>query len=238
MPELERYILHRVAELDTRFRRAVQTHDWTGVYPDIHNFCSADLSAFYFDIRKDALYCDRPDAPRRRAARTVLDVLHRCLTTWLAPVLCFTAEEAWSARFGDAQSVHLQGFPDIPAPWHDSALAARWARIRDIRRDVTTAIEGLRASGEIGASLQAAVALGLHPAEAGLLPAAEWQDLAIVSALALSHTDAPVTVAVTRAPGEKCARCWRVLPEVGAVPAHPTLCLRCTDAVDSTAAHA
>ncbi len=239
MPELERYILHRVAELDVRLRRAVDTHDWTGVYPEIHNFCSADLSAFYFDIRKDTLYCDRPDAPRRRAARTVLDVLHRCLTTWLAPVLVFTAEEAWSVRFGDAESVHLQTFPDIPAAWNDPALAARWARIRDIRRDVTTAIEGLRGSGEIGASLQASVALGLHAAEAGLLPEAEWQDIAIVSSLTLSRTDTtPVSVAVNVAPGEKCARCWRVLQEVGTVPAHPTLCLRCTDAVDQVAAHA
>ena len=233
MPELERYILHRVAQLDARLRRAVATHDWTGVYPDIHNFCSADLSAFYFDIRKDALYCDRPDAMRRRAARTVLDVLHRCLATWLAPVLVFTAEEAWCVRFGESESVHLQDFPHIPAIWHDDALAARWARIRDIRREVTTAIEGLRASGEIGASLQAGVALGLHPSEAGLLPADAWQDLAIVSSLILSHEGAAVSVAVSRAPGEKCVRCWRVLTEVGSIAEHPALCLRCVDAVDS-----
>jgi len=233
MPELERYILHRVAELDARLRRAVETHDWTGVYPDIHTFCSADLSAFYFDIRKDTLYCDRPDTDRRRAARTVLDHLHRCLATWLAPVLCFTAEEAWSARFGEGESVHLQTFPDIPALWHDAALAARWDRIREIRREVTTGIEQLRASGEIGASLQAAVALGLHPAEAGLLPAAEWQDLAIVSELELSHSEAPVTVSVMLAAGSKCVRCWRVLTEVGSVAAHPGLCVRCADAVDS-----
>ena len=186
MPELERYMLHRLAELDGRVRKAVQSHDWTGVYPDLHAFCSADLSAFYFDIRKDALYCDRPDSLRRRAARTVLDHLHRCLTTWLAPVLVFTAEEAWAARFGEADSVHLQTFPDVPALWHDPALAARWARLRELRREVTTAIEHLRAAGEIGASLQAAVRLGLHPAEAGLLPDTAWQDLAIVSALTVS----------------------------------------------------
>jgi len=233
MPELERYILHRVAELDVRLRRAVETHDWTGVYPDIHTFCSADLSAFYFDIRKDTLYCDRPDSDRRRAARTVLDHLHRCLATWLAPVLCFTAEEAWSARFGEGESVHLQTFLDIPTFWYDAALAARWDRIREIRRGVTNGIEQLRASGEIGASLQAAVALGLHPAEAGLLLAAEWQDLAIVSELELLHSEAPVMVSVMRAAGSKCVRCWRVLTEVGSVAAHPGLCVRCADAVDS-----
>ncbi len=111
MPELERWVLHRLSALDARIRGAVESYDWTGVYPELHNFCSTDLSAFYFDIRKDAIYCDRPDSLRRRAARTVLDHLHRCLTTWLAPALCFTAEEAWAARFGDAESVHLQLFP-------------------------------------------------------------------------------------------------------------------------------
>ena len=92
----------------------MQSYDWTGVYPELHNFCATDLSAFYFDVRKDAIYCDRPDSLRRRAARTVLDHLHRCLTTWLAPVLCFTAEEAWCARFGEQDSVHLQLFPTLP----------------------------------------------------------------------------------------------------------------------------
>jgi isoleucyl-tRNA synthetase len=235
MPELERYILHRLSELDTRIRAAVTSYDWAGVYPELHGFCSADLSAFYFDIRKDTLYCDRPDAMRRRAARTVLDHLHRCLTTWLAPVLCFTAEEAWTARFGEASSVHLQSFPAIPAAWHDAALAARWERLREVRREVTTGIEQLRASGEIGASLQASVSLSVPAADAALLPASAWEDLAIVSAftLAESNTDAGVTVTVSKADGAKCARCWRVLPEVGSVAAHPALCLRCADAVES-----
>ncbi len=237
MPELERYVLHRVAELDSRLRRAVDTHEWAGVYADIHNFCSADLSAFYFDIRKDALYCDRQDAPRRRAARTVLDVLHRCLTTWLAPVLCFTAEEAWCVRFGDAESVHLQGFPEIPEGWHDPALAARWALIREARRELTGGIEVLRGAGEIGSSLQASVEFGLPPQYRDLLDAADWQDLAIVSALTMSESDT-IQVRVNVAPGGKCARCWRVLTEVGTVAAHPALCLRCTDAVDSAAVHA
>ncbi len=145
MPELERWVLHRLAELDGRFRAALVSHDWTGLYPDLHAFCAADLSAFYFDIRKDALYCDRPDAPRRRAARTVLDTLHRCLTAWLAPVLVFTAEEAWGARFpGEADSVHLQALPAIPAAWHDPALAERMERRRQARGVITAALEAAR----------------------------------------------------------------------------------------------
>ncbi len=233
MPELERFILHRLSVLDGRIRGAVQTYDWTGVYPDVHAFCAADLSAFYFDIRKDAIYCDRPDAPARRAARTVLDHLHRCLATWLAPVLCFTAEEAWTARFGEDTSVHLQDFPLIPADWHDPALEARWARIREVRRDITTAIEARRAAGDIGASLQASVELGCDAATASLLPQAGWQDVAIVSALRLVAGEAALSIRVDRAAGEKCARCWKVLPEVGSHAAHPALCLRCADAVES-----
>ena len=222
LPELERWVLHRVSELDTRIRRALDTHDWTGVYPDLHAFCSADLSAFYFDVRKDILYCDPASSPRRRAVRTVLDVLHRCLTTWLAPVLCFTAEEAWLARFpSDDDSVHLQPFPDIPATWADPALAARWATLREARGTVTAALETARAEKLIGASLQAAVTLPSALTE--LLDPEAWAELAIVSVATPGDT-----LAVTRAPGEKCARCWRVLPEVA--PA-TSLCLRCTDAL-------
>ena len=158
MPELERWVLHRLTELDARIRAAVASYDWTGVYPELHNFCAADLSAFYFDIRKDAIYCDRPDSLRRRAARTVLDHLHRCLTTWLAPVLCFTAEEAWGARFGEADSVHLQLFPDAAGGLarrraggevgDSSEISAAASPCRSRRRARPTSI---------GSSLQAAV---------------------------------------------------------------------------------
>jgi isoleucyl-tRNA synthetase len=244
MPELERWVLHRLWELDSLVRGAVESHAWTGVYPAIHAFCAADLSAFYFDVRKDAIYCDRPDSLRRRAARTVLDHLHRCLTTWLAPVLVFTAEEAWVARFGETASVHLQDFPEAPARWRDDALAEKWAELRDIRRVVTGCLERARADGTIGASLQAAPVLHLPPAQAELITAEEWAELAIVSRLTLSIEPAPdgafrnpdradVAVQFVRADGDKCARCWRVLPEVGTVHAHPLLCLRCADAVDS-----
>src|SRR5208282_1866851 len=179
MPELERWVLHRLAELDLQLRGAVETHDWTGVYPALHAFCATDLSAFYFDIRKDFLYCDRPDNLRRRAVRTVLDHLHRCLATWLAPVLVFTAEEAWCARFGEDTSVHLQDFPDIPAVWRDDELAERWARIRARRADITVVLEEMRRRGEIGSSLQANVRLGLEDADNSLLPAPEWAEVLI-----------------------------------------------------------
>jgi len=225
MPELERWVLHRLAELDRRMRGALATHDWTGVYPEIHAFCSSDLSAFYFDVRKDALYCDAASSLRRRAARTVLDHLHRCLTAWLAPVLCFTAEEAWLARFpSEDGSIHLQAFPSIPAEWHDAALGERWAKIREARGAVTTALEVARLEKLIGASLQAAVTL--PGADAKLLDAEGWAEVAIVSGAAFGDA-----LAVHRAPGDKCARCWRVLPEVGSAAGHKALCLRCAGVV-------
>ncbi len=236
MPELERWVLHRLAELDALVRRAVGTHDWTGVYPAVHAFCAADLSAFYFDIRKDSLYCDRPDHPTRRAARTVLDHLMRCLTTWLAPVLPFTAEEAWVARFGEAASVHLVEFPEVPAAWRDEALAERWDSVRGFRRvrkEVNEEIERNRAQGQIKASLEASQDIGLY-AEGGRLSDKEWADLLIVSKVNVSYSSqiGPFAGKTERAPGAKCARCWRVLEEVGTVAAHPMLCLRCADAVD------
>jgi isoleucyl-tRNA synthetase len=236
LPELERWVLDRVAALDARMRQAVKDYDWSGLLPEIHNFCAADLSAFYFDVRKDSLYCDRADSLRRRSARTVLDVLHRCLCTWLAPVLVFTAEEAWQARFGaDAGSVHLETFPEVPAAWRDEALAERWLRIREVRRSATAALEISRQAGEIGSSLQAEVTLNGSPEDVlGLLPREVWEELLIVSHVNLGdtgHQGDTVATSVSVAPGQKCERCWRVLPEVGRSKAHPTLCLRCEEAV-------
>jgi isoleucyl-tRNA synthetase len=233
MPELERWVLHRMTEIDDRMRAAVETYDWTGVYPEVHAFCATDLSAFYFDIRKDALYCDRPDSARRLAARTVLDHLHRCLTTWLAPVLCFTAEEAWAARFGEQDSVHLQAFPALPQEWRDAALGAKWARVREVRRLVTMPIEDARRAGTIHGSLEAAVTLKLAEPDRALLDDEGWAEVAIVSSARTLPAEAAVPAVVEQAPGRKCARCWRVLEEVGRNRTHPALCLRCVDAVES-----
>jgi isoleucyl-tRNA synthetase len=228
LPELERYMLHLLAEQGGRFMQAVESYDWTGVYPALHGFCATELSAFYFDIRKDALYCDRPDSLRRRACRTVLDHLHRCLCTWFAPVLCFTAEEAWGARFGEQSSVHLQIFPALPAEWRDDELAKRWTAIRDVRSAITGAVETERREKRIGSSLEAAVTLPSGLAGAELLTPDGWAELAIVS-----RVFAGDAVAARAADGAKCVRCWRVLPEVGRNAAHPALCVRCADAVES-----
>ncbi len=225
MPELERWVLHRLSELDTQVRHATASYDWTGVLPALHGFCSTDLSAFYFDVRKDALYCGAQSSLRRRAARTVLDHLHRCLCIWLAPTLVFTAEEAWTSRFGEETSVHLQDYPVIPGNWADPDLGDRWRGIREQRRQITTLLEAGRKEAWLKSSLQAEITL--TEAETAVLSTEDWAELAIVS-----HARKGDALGVAQAPGDKCARCWRILPEVGASAGHPTLCLRCTDVVD------
>ncbi len=226
-PALERFMLHRLWELNGKIEAAVQNHDWTGVYPAIHHFCATDLSAFYFDIRKDSLYCDAPAAEKRRACRSFLDILHRCLTTWLAPALPFTAEEAWVTRFGAETSVHLEPFHDVPATWRDDALAETFGKIREHRGNVTGAIEEMRRDKAIGSSLQAEAVLSAE-ARAVLDDAALWEDICITSAVSFGENDTAIA-----AQGQKCERCWKVLPEVGGNAKHPTLCRRCCDAVDA-----
>jgi isoleucyl-tRNA synthetase len=244
MPDLERWVLHRLSELDGTVQTAIENYDFHRLFRAVHDFCAVDLSAFYFDVRKDALYCDRPDAPRRRAARTVMSYLFDTLTKWLAPILVFTTEEAWEAS-GQAGSVHLQQFPKIPAAWQADELAQRWGRLRELRSVVTGALEIERAAKRIGSSLQAKPVVYLaDAADFALAGGIDFDELCIVSELDLRHGAAPegafaladVAGAAVRpalAEGEKCERCRRVLPEVGRHTVHPDLCERCVDAVDS-----
>ena len=234
LPELERYILHKLATLDAIIRTAVDSHDWTGVYPAIHQFCNNDLSAFYFDIRKDALYCDvmlnaagqqTKQSQTRSACRTVLDITLRCLCTWLAPVLPFTADEAWQARFGTDRSVHLEQFPADIKKYEDHPINLRWNMVREVRSNITAKIEQMRAQKTIGSSLQA---IALVPNDVSAwLDAENWAELCITSSARLGQNAAGAAVAT----GAKCARCWRVLPEIGTQPDHPTLCRRCCEYV-------
>jgi len=244
MPELERWALHRVWEMDKLLRKACDDLEFHPFFVELHTFCSVELSAFYFDIRKDSLYCDAADAVRRRSARTVLDALFDCLTAWLAPFACFTAEEAWLSRNpGDTESVHLRLFPEIPEAWRDESLAEKWDVVRRLRRVVTGALEIERAAKRIGSGLQAHVRIfapqsyqeateGLDLAELCITSGAEFVDgAAPADAFTLAEVS-DVAVVVGPATGEKCERCWQVLEEVGSRTDHPTLCHRCADAVD------
>jgi isoleucyl-tRNA synthetase len=244
MPELERWVLSRLAALDGVVRRGIESYDFTLIFRELHEFCVVDLSAFYFDVRKDALYCDAPDDPKRLAALTVLDELFGCLTAWLAPILSFTTEEAWLTRHGDGPdvSVHLRQMPDVPAAWRDAALEAKWAAVRRARRTVLAALERKRVDKEIRANLEAAPTVHAPAEMKPLLDAVDFADVCITSQIAVSAAPAPddafrlpetpeVAVVFARAGGEKCQRCWKVLPDVGVDPAAPGACGRCAAVV-------
>jgi isoleucyl-tRNA synthetase len=250
MPELERWVLHRLGELDGQLRRACDRLEFHPFFAELHGFCAIDLSAFYFDVRKDSLYCDPFSSPRRRAARTVLDLLFDHLTAWFAPFLCFTAEEAWLTRHpGAEESVHLRLFPEVPAEWREEALGERWRRIRDVRRVVTGALERKRTEKVIGSSLQAAPVVFADDGWKDFLAtiaAADLADICITSAIEVQDfarasevaelfvlADVPgVGVGFRVATGSKCERCWKVLAEVGTDSQHPGTCRRCADAVE------
>jgi isoleucyl-tRNA synthetase len=240
MPELERWVLHRLHELDGVMRQCITNFDFQNWFTELHNFCSVDLSSFYFDVRKDVLYCDAEDNIMRRSMRTVFDQLFNCLTTWMAPVLCFTAEEAWRSRYGGESSVHMQMFPQVPASWKNDALAARFAEVRKLRKLMTGALEGARNEGKIGSSLQATIEI--YNSKGTLPRDINWSEIAITSGANVIFKDAPagaytlpdtpdVAVVVNLASGEKCQRCWKVLEEVGSKSKDHPLCNRCTDVI-------
>jgi isoleucyl-tRNA synthetase len=245
MPELERYILHKLHELDGVVREGYRVYDYKKIHAALTHFMTADLSAFYFDIRKDSLYCDPLSSLRRRSCRTVLDQLFHCLTTWWAPILVFTAEEVWLSRFGgEGSSVHLMPFAKAPEEWQAPELAAKWEKIREVRSVVTGALEIERqVKKTIGSALEAAPEV--YVSDPGYLEALQGIDLAevcITSAATLMNGDGPaeafrlngakgVAVVFKPAQGKKCARSWKITPEVGADPDFPDITPRDAEAV-------
>ncbi len=260
MPSLERLILHRMAEVDAIVRKAYEVYDYRRAFTALFNFCAVDLSSFYFDVRKDVLYCDPLGSDRRRACRTVMDELFSRLTAWLAPIMVFTMEEVWLSRFpSDTDSVHLRTFPDTPESWRDEALAADWAVLRRLRRAVTGALEVERREKRIGASLEAAPAI--HVASGDYAAALDRQrgddsredflaELCIASGAALAEGAAPdgafrlegvddIAVVPAKAPGVKCARSWKFFDPETADPAYPDVTPRDARALKEwDAAHA
>jgi isoleucyl-tRNA synthetase len=220
MPELERYVLHLTAELDKRLKGALEDYDYNHYVRALTDFCNDDLSAFYFDIRKDVLYCEvnaetGAQTDKRRANRTVLDILFQALVRWLSPVLVFTTEEVWGTRYPDARSVHLLEWPEIPSVDADDG---KWSKVRDLRTKVTEAIEPLRRDKVLGSSLEAEVTVpsGENPA---LLA-----ELFITSTVRKGDE-----IKVAKTDNHKCGRCWRYLPEV---KSDGSLCDRCKDVVN------
>ena len=233
-PELERLMLHRLVEMDEAVRTAYAAYDYKKVVALLTPFMTSDLSAFYFDIRKDALYCDPPSSEKRKAALATIEHIFRCVTTWLAPILVFTAEEAWLSRYKGAVSAHLEVFPDVPSHWRDEALAKKWSDIRAIRAVVTGALEVARAEKRIGSSLEAAPLVHIsEPKLCVALDGIDFAEVCITSDIRVeTEGEAPpeafrlpevkgVAVSFAPAPGVKCARSWRYFDPATADPDYP-----------------
>jgi isoleucyl-tRNA synthetase len=233
-PELERLMLHRLAELDAGVREAYAEFDYKKVVAQLSAFMTSDLSAFYFDVRKDVLYCDPISSPVRLVALDVIAAIFDRLVVWLAPILVFTSEEAWLARHpGGEGSVHLEQFPETPADWRDDALAEKWAKLRRLRRVVTGALEIERAQKRVGASLEAAPVVHVEDPELlALARSVDFAELCITSGVELTGAPAPadafrledvpgVAVVPRLAEGRKCARSWKISPLVGSDPDYP-----------------
>jgi isoleucyl-tRNA synthetase len=244
MTGLERLMLHKLAELDLKVREAYENFDFARVIATLTAFMNADLSAFYFDIRKDALYCDPPSSVRRRGALEAIEHIFRAVTVWLAPVLVFTTEETWSARDAAHGSIHLEQFPAIPTAWRDDELAKTWETIRMLRLVVTGAIEIARAEKQIGSSLEAAPRVYLsNPGHTKALEGVDFAEICITSDIAIEFgtpmpetafrlPEAPdVGVVVERAQGVKCARSWRYFDPATASPDFPDVTLRDAEAL-------
>jgi isoleucyl-tRNA synthetase len=239
MPELERLMLHRLAELGPQVEEAYRAYDYKKVVTLLSQFMNTELSAFYFDVRKDALYCDPLSSHVRKSALTVVDHLFRCLTTWLAPILVFTAEEAWLERYPEVKtldgSVHLELFARAPADWLDPELAERWSKIRKVRRVVTGALELERAAKRLGSSLEAAPQVFITDADLfAALSGVDLAEISITSGIRIENGEGPeeafrlaevpgVAVVPHRADGIKCARSWKYFDPVTADPTYPTV---------------
>jgi isoleucyl-tRNA synthetase len=232
LPELEQLVLHQLYEIDQKIRGYIQNYEYGKMAKELHEFCNNNLSAFYFDIRKDRLYCDDPNSFERRACRSVMAEIYNCLVTWFAPVLSFTCEEAWSHRpegvFSDEESIHLREFPEVPESWCNAALAGKWFAIREVRDAVLVALEPHRADKTIGSSLEAAPIIKANADYQKALREIDLAEIAIISHAEIVDGEA-LEIDFKKAEGEKCVRCWKVLPEVA--QSADDLCDRCSNVV-------
>ncbi len=231
MPELEQLVLHWLAGLDAEIRIYIRNYEFGKLTHRLHNFCNNELSAFYFDIRKDSLYCDRPDSLKRRACRTVMAHLFNALSAWLAPILCFTAEEAWAHRpagTGSEESVHLRTFPDLPAAWKNEKLEEKWNKIRAKRETALALLETSRQEKTIGSSLEGSLTFVIGEKYKDTFNV-DMAEICIISQANIKFGEAD-HVEFEKAAGSKCSRCWKVLPEVGSDRQHKNACNRCADA--------
>ena len=238
MPEIEKYLLHKLWELDQVVKKNIKDFDFHQMFISLLNFCSNDLSAFYFDIRKDCIYCDSQKDNKRKSSRTVLKILFDHLVRWFAPSIVFTAEEAWKSM-GYKESVHLENFLSVNDKFKNEKLSEKWEFIRDIRKVITGALELKRAEKIIGSSLQAKIKLYVSEEKKKVLDDIDIAEIGIVSSFEISNSKIPqqafsienikdVGVEIELAKGKKCERCWKVLEEV----LNKDICDRCEKVIN------
>jgi len=250
MPKLEKWILHKIYEMNDYFLDCLKNYELYKFYNLLHNFCAVELSSFYFDIRKDALYCDSIDSVKRRSCRTVLRELLNILVSWFSPVLCFTTEEVWKNIVNDAnknfldKSIHLCDSPKISKKWNNKDLAAEWDLLRNIRRVIMGALEIERGRKNIGSGLDACAIVYLGKKYENIFSNFDLAEIAITSSVKIGKGAIPgnaykidsidgIGSQIVLAEGEKCSRCWKILNEVGSNKKHEHLCLRCIDVVEA-----
>jgi isoleucyl-tRNA synthetase len=237
MPDLEKYILNKVSQMNSELKSLVQKHDYHGIFVKLLNFCTLDLSAFYFDIRKDSLYCDGKDSSKRRSVSTCLHILFDFLSKWFSPIISFTSEEAWQSRHQDnSTSILSQTITEKDFTYSYSNLEKSFDELKRVRKSVTAALEIKRNEKLIGSSLQAKAIIyipseikqvlsTLDLAEMCIVSGVEIKDIAEKTPSSMNFEEEDIFVDISLAEGDKCQRCWTILPEVKDNQDH--LCNRC-----------
>jgi isoleucyl-tRNA synthetase len=211
LPELEQYMLHRVYDLNENFKNYFKSYDFHNLYKELLNFCTVDLSAFYFDIRKDALYCDSKDSERRKSSIVVLNIILESLIKWFAPILSFTTEEIFTLISKDKKSIHLEKFIEFPKSFENEKLNKKWKELKKIRDICNISIEAKRASKEIGSSLEANLTINLSKNLYEISNNIDFSELCITSAAIVEQSGTEeVMVKTTKAKGNKCPVCWKI----------------------------
>ena len=211
LPELEQLMLHKIYSLNQKFHKYFKNYDFHNLYKELLNFCTVDLSSFYFDIRKDTLYCDEVGSEKRKACITILNIILNLLIRWFAPILSFTTEEIYQLIFKDNKSVHLKNFLIIPENFKNEELNTKWIELISIRNICNISIEEKRASKEIGSSLEADLDIKLDSKLKNITENIDFSELCITSKAIVSYNNKTNTTVITKkAKGEKCPVCWKI----------------------------
>jgi len=210
LEELEQYILHKVFEIEINVQENLKNYNLHKLYKELLNFCTLDLSSFYFDIRKDVLYCDELNSKKRQDCVAVLNIILEILLKWFAPILVFTTEEIYSLINKSDDSIHEQNFVKIPKDWRNDLLNKKWSKLYSIKQEANLAIESKRASKEIGSSLEASVELKVDKEKFELLNDINLADYFITSKVTKTLSSKE-SIEVEKAQGIKCERCWKIL---------------------------